>query len=54
MIGMGSSSTWLYLQLAVVAASAAFVCAVCGRLWRSDFYLWIATALVAAILFAAA
>ena len=54
MIGMGSGSVWLYLQLAVVAASAAFICAICGRVWRSDFYLWLATALVAAMIFAAA
>jgi len=51
---MASGSTWLYLQVAVVAASAALVCAICGRLWRSDFYLWLATAVVAAIICTAA
>lgn len=51
---MTSGSTWLYLQLALVAASAALVCAICGRLWRSDFYLWLAAAIVAAMICAVA
>lgn len=53
MITIGTSSAWLYLQVAVVAAAGAIICAICGRLWRSDFCLWLATAAVAAIVWAA-
>jgi hypothetical protein len=53
MITIGASSSWPYLQLAVIATAGAIVCALCGRWWRSDFYLWLATAAVAAIICAA-
>ena len=54
MIATDANLTWLYLQVAVVAAAGAVICAMCGRLWRSDFYLWLATAAVAALICAAA